>query len=126
MEKRFLLIVCALLSLSIALNAQMRTIEGLVKDNSDLPLIGVNILVKGTDSGTVTDFDGNFSLEVPTGQNTLMFSYTGYVAQEIDITNTSRVEVIMQEDVYGLDEVVVVGYGTQKKVNLTGSVDRVE
>jgi TonB-linked SusC/RagA family outer membrane protein len=123
MEKNFLLIVFCLLGLN--LSAQMRTVAGQVKDNSDLPLIGVNILVKGTDTGTVTDFDGNFSLEVPAGQNTLVLSYTGYIAQEVDITNTSQVEIVLQEDVYGLEEVVVVGYGTQKKVNLTGSVEQV-
>lgn len=98
----------------------------MVKDNSDMPLIGVNILVKGTGTGTVSDLDGNFNIEVPQGENVLVFSYTGYQPQEVDVSTSTRVEVVLQEDVYGLEEVVVVGYGTQKKVNLTGSVERID
>lgn len=124
MERSFLLIFGLLLSWSLA--GQVRTVNGHVKDNSDLPLIGVNILVKGTSIGTVSDLDGNFSIEVPQTQKMLVFSYTGYVAREVDISTNTQVEVILEEDVYGLEEVVVVGYGTQKKVNLTGSVERVE
>lgn len=91
-----------------------------------MPLIGVNILVKGTGTGTVSDLDGNFSIDVPGDRDVLVFSYTGYVAQEVNVSTSTRVEVVLAEDVYGLEEVVVVGYGTQKKVNLTGSVERVE
>lgn len=124
MERSFLLIACLLLSWSMI--GQVRTVSGLVKDNSDMPLIGVNILVKGTGTGTVSDLDGNFSIEVPQEQNMLVFSYTGYIAQEVNIGTATQLEIVLQEDVYGLEEVVVVGYGTQKKVNLTGSVERVE
>lgn len=109
-----------------SLTAQTRVISGVVKDNSDVPLIGVNILVKGTSTGTVTDLDGNFSLDVPQDENTLVFSYTGYVPQEVDVSATTRIDVVLREDVYGLEEIVVVGYGTQKKVNLTGSVEQVD
>lgn len=124
MQRHLLLLVCLLASWGLA--GQVRTISGLVKDNSNMPLIGVNILVKESGSGTVSDLDGNFSIDVSAGQNTLVFSYTGYQSQEVDITSASNVEVVLAEDVYGLEEIVVVGYGTQKKVNLTGSVERVE
>lgn len=124
MQRFLLLFVCLLTGWSLA--AQTRAISGMVKDNSNVPLIGVNILVKGTSTGTVTDLDGNFTLDVPQDENTLVFSYTGYVPQEVDVSATTQVDVILKEDVYGLEEIVVVGYGTQKKVNLTGSVEQVD
>ncbi|KQS30738.1 TonB-dependent receptor [Dyadobacter sp. Leaf189] len=88
-------------------------------------LPGVNVVVKGTQVGTVTDADGNFSISVPEGGTTLVFSYVGYLAQEIEIGTRSAIDVQMKADAKSLNEVVVVGYGTQKKVNLTGAVDQV-
>ncbi|WP_270633708.1 TonB-dependent receptor [Parabacteroides goldsteinii] len=99
-----------------------RRITGVVKDKSTgEPVIGVNVLVKGSTNGTVTDIDGRFSLEV-SSSDILSVSYIGYMSQEITVSNKEVIDVDLQEDSTSLDEVVVVGFGTQKKVNLTGSV----
>lgn len=97
----------------------------MVTDNYGEPIIGANIVVKGTTNGTVTDFDGNFSLEVPASA-TLTISYIGYLTKEIPVGNNSRIAVKLVEDTQSLDEVVVVGYGVQKKSDLTGSVVNVK
>ncbi|NOU60379.1 SusC/RagA family TonB-linked outer membrane protein [Marinifilum caeruleilacunae] len=102
-----------------------KKISGTVVDEQNLPLIGVNIVVKGSTIGTVTDFDGNFQLDVPENAM-LIFSFIGYVDQEIVVGNESTFNVILKEDVQGLNEVVVVGYGTQKKSDLTGAVASVK
>lgn len=102
------------------------TITGKVTGAADgISLIGVNVLVKGTTSGTVTDLDGNFSIEANAG-DILVFSYTGYKPQEVMVGNQRVINVTLSEDVTQLDEVVVIGYGTQKKSHLTGSISRVE
>lgn len=103
---------------------QQRSISGTVKDTKGDPIIGANVLIKGTTNGTITDIDGNFSLNVPNNV-TLVVSFIGYETQEIVVGNKSRISVSLTEDMEKLDEVVVVGYGTQKKVNLTGAVDQV-
>jgi len=100
-------------------------IKGVVTSSDGEPLIGVTILVKGANIGTVTDFDGSFDLDVPTGSETLVFSYTGFETQEVAIGGRSVIDLQLNESVTSLNEIVVVGYGTQKKANLTGSVDQV-
>ena len=85
-------------------------------------MIGVSVLVKGTTIGTVTDFDGNYTLEVPSGKNILEISYIGYKTKEITIGNNSLINIKMEPDTQALDEVVVIGYGTVKKRDLTGAV----
>jgi TonB-linked SusC/RagA family outer membrane protein len=103
-----------------------RKITGRVIDhtnNDGLP--GVNILIKGTQSGTVTDASGKYTLEIPDGGATLIFSFVGYVSQEIESGSRTVIDISMIADSKALSEVVVVGYGTQKKANLTGSVDQV-
>lgn len=110
MKKHSLLLMLMLFSV-ITLMAQ-RTITGKVTDESDAPLIAVSILVKGTSIGTVTDFEGNYALEMPEGATTLVFSYTGFNSQEIAIGTSNIIDVKMVQGV-ALDEVVVVGYGTQ-------------
>ena len=95
------------------------TITGKITDeDSGEPLIGVNILVKGTSRGTITDFDGNYSIEANEGE-TLVFSYTGYKDLEVPITTQTTINLGLSEDATQLDEVVVIGYGTQKKSHLT-------
>lgn len=89
-------------------------------DNSGLP--GVNILIKGTSQGMNTDSDGNFRIEVPDRQSVLVFSFVGYETKEVTVGNQTRIEVLLAPDIKSLSEVVVVGYGTQQKVNLTGAV----
>ncbi len=102
-----------------------KTIRGTVTDHTGEPLIGVNILVEGTASGTVTDLDGSYELTVPEGYNTLIFSYTGYRAERREIGTSDVIDVEMEEVAIGLDEVVVVGYGTQLRSEMTGNIAKV-
>lgn len=103
---------------------QDNKIIGTVLDPTGMPVIGANIKIKGTANGTITDMDGKFSLEVPKG-GTLVVTYVGYANQEISVGNQKTLSVTLKEDSEALDELVVVGYSTQKKVNLTGSVSTV-
>lgn len=102
-----------------------RKITGQVKDALGEPIIGANVVVKGTTNGTITDIDGNFSLEVPDNA-ILVVSYIGYTDRTVEVGNSSKVMVSLSEDTQKLDEVVVVGYGTQKKVNLTGAISSLD
>ena len=103
--------------------AQERTVTGTVVDGLKDPLIGVSIQQKGTDNGTITDADGRFSLTIRTNADAvLVFSYIGYVSQEIVVGNQQVLNVTLSEDTEQLDEVVVVGYGVQKKSSMTASV----
>lgn len=99
-----------------------KVVTGTIVDPSGMPVIGANVMVKGTTNGTITDMDGKFSLEVEGGA-TLQISYIGYANQEIKVGNQKTLSIALKEDAEALDEVVVVGYGTQKKVNLTGAVN---
>ncbi|MBO5015683.1 MAG: SusC/RagA family TonB-linked outer membrane protein, partial [Bacteroidaceae bacterium] len=106
--------------------AQDKTISGVVRSATDNePLIGVSVLVKGTTNGTITDFDGKYSLSVKTG-DVLVFSYIGYVTQGVTITNQTTLNVTLKEDAETLEEVVVVGYGTMKKKLVTGATVQVK
>ncbi|HMQ59406.1 MAG TPA: TonB-dependent receptor [Flavilitoribacter sp.] len=118
------ILALAFLCLCVSAFAQ-RSIRGKVADSNGEPLIGVNILVQGAGTGTVTDYDGNYSLEVPAGNDVLVFSYTGYASREITLGPSNVVDVVMEEGAIGLDEVIVVGYGTQIKSNLTGNIAKV-
>lgn len=100
---------------------QSSTLKGTIVDENDLPIIGANVLVKGTTNGTITDVDGNFSLDVENG-NILHISYIGYADQEIKVGGQNDLLVTLKENTKVLDELVVVGYLTQKKASLTGSV----
>jgi TonB-linked SusC/RagA family outer membrane protein len=104
---------------------QQRTVTGVVTDQSGQPLPGVTVVVAGTTTGTVTNSDGNFSLAIPDGAETLQFSFVGMRTQEVPIEGRTTFTVVMEEETIGMEEVVVVGYGTQRKVNLTGAVDQV-
>ncbi|GAA3575993.1 TonB-dependent receptor [Snuella lapsa] len=99
-----------------------QSVTGKITDANGVPLPGASILVKGTTNGTQTDFDGNFSLNITTENAILVISYIGYTTKEIPVNNQTSITVSLEENTAELDEVVVVGYGTQKKVNLTGSV----
>ena len=96
-------------------------ISGTILDNNNEPIIGANVSIKGTTTGTITDIDGNFSLDVSTGM-TLLVSYIGYATKEVPVGNQSVYKIIMTEDTQNLDEVVVVGYGTMKKSTVTGAI----
>lgn len=101
-----------------------RIIKGTILDATGMPVIGANVMVKGTTNGTITDMDGKFSLEVDKNA-ILVVSYIGYANQEIKVGNQNTLSITMKEDAEALDELVVVGYGVQKKVNLTAAVETV-
>lgn len=100
---------------------QAKTVTGTVTDVSGEPIIGANIRIKGTTTGTITDIDGNFSIKVEP-QSVIEVSYIGYLTQETVINNQKSIRFLLKEDTKTLDEVVVIGYGVQKKADLTGSV----
>ena len=104
---------------------QMHRVTGLVKDHTGEPVIGANIVEKGTSNGTITDINGRFSIEVPPGA-TLVVSYIGYLSKEIPVNNQKEIQVALVEDSQALSEVVIVGFGSQKKENLTGAVSQVK
>ena len=111
---------------SFGLLAQNRTVTGVVQDANGAPLMGAGIVVAGTTNGTVSNLDGTFSLSVPSGAVVLEVSSLGYVSQTVNVpAGQNRVSVVLQDDALSLNETVVVGYGTQKKVNLTGAVEQV-
>lgn len=98
---------------------QSRQVKGHIVDETGEPLIGVTVRVAGTSIGTVTDIDGNYTIQVPGGKNELELSYTGYKSRKISVAHP---DAALEPDALGLDEVVVVGYGTVKKKDLTGAV----
>ena len=101
------------------------SVEGSVYDENNIPLIGVSIVASDHKAGTITDVDGHFSIIVPNLNARLTFSYVGYETQEIALEGRKSLKVLMREDAELLDEVIVVGYGTQKKINVTGAISQV-
>lgn len=120
------LFVYAFLLFSSFCMAQEYDLSGTVNDASGMGLPGVNIVVKGSTKGTSTDFDGNFLLPKVLSGSTLVFSSIGYVTFEYKVTNANKITVTLQEDTKALEEVVVIGYGTQKKREVTGAVSTVD
>lgn len=116
---------CMLMLLSVtSVYAQEKSISGTVKDESGEAIIGANVKLVGGSTGSITDFNGNFKLNVP-AKGTLEISFIGYVTKKVVITNASTYDIVLKEDSKTLDEVVVVGYGTQKKATLTGAVSAI-
>lgn len=112
---------------AVAQDRQGRTVAGNVVDSkTGETLPGVNIILNGTTLGTVTDMDGSFSIQIPQGGGVLVFSFIGYIKQEVNVGPESIFNIALEPDAADLDEVVVVGYGTVKKRDLTGSVERVQ
>ncbi len=116
------MILCFIIFCPFILYGQRISISGNVKDKNGDPLIGVTIQVKGTNSGTITDFDGKYLLPNVSKKSILAFSYIGMVTQEIEVNGKSSINVVLRDDSELLEEVVVVGYSTQKKVSVTGAV----
>lgn len=102
------------------------TVQGKVTDSTGTPLTGVTVLVKGSATGTSTDLDGNYALAVANTEETLVFSFLGFVSREIPVNGRSSIDVVLREAATELDELVVVGYGMQKKASLTGAVSAVK
>jgi TonB-linked SusC/RagA family outer membrane protein len=113
--------LCLFLSIGTAYAADI-PIKGKVTDTSGEAMIGVTVIVKNTSIGAITDIDGNYEIAIPDRSSVLRFTYIGYVAKEEPVGNRTVIDVQMQEDINILNEIVVVGYDTQKKVNLTGAV----
>ena len=103
-------------------SAQNFEISGTIVDEFNMPIPGVNVIVKNTTNGVATDFDGNFTISDVASGSTLVFSYLGYITQEVIVTNNSKLNITLAEDVAQLNEVVVIGYGTQTKKEITGAV----
>ncbi len=102
---------------------QTFTVTGtVVNSNGDIPLLGASVIQKGTLNGAITDFDGNFSIDDIASGDILVFSYLGFITQEIAVTSSQVLSVSLQEDIASLDEIVVIGYGAQKKKEITGAV----
>lgn len=120
-QQVFLLAFLIMVAFGTAVGFGQTTISGTVTDGTG-PLPGVNVVAQGTTTGTVTDFDGNYSIDAPQGVTVLVFSYVGFTTQQISIDGRSTINVVMAEDAQSLKEVVVVGYGTQRKADLTGAV----
>lgn len=124
---RSLTAIVLLLAFALSASAQTRTVSGTVLDTNQQPLIGVGVVVSGTTNGTITGADGTFSLRVPSGNVILNVSSLGYVTKDVTLSsNQDRVTVVLEEDSMSLEETVVIGYGTQKKVNLTGAITAVD
>ncbi len=118
--KIFLFSICALFACAINSHAQS-LVKGTVTDGTGEPLPGVSIVVKGTTNGTVTDMDGKYSIQAA-AKDILSFSYIGMTNQDIKVAGRTVINIVMKDDVAALDEVIVVGYGVQKKQSLTGAV----
>lgn len=119
------LLVCIMLFCSAIAFAQNQ-ITGHVVDTTGEPVIGANVTVKGTATGTITDIDGNFTLPIESNDGILIVSFIGYKSAEVSINGKTQINVVLKEDTETLDEVVVVGYGTQTKKSLTGAISDVK
>lgn len=125
LRKSWYLCLFALLFCTNAMMAQNRTVTGTVLDENNVPLPGVSVVLQGSQSGAISDFDGNFEISVPQTGASLKFTYIGYTPQTVAVQGQDNISVTMQPDVTALDEVVVVGYGTQLKRDVTGATSSV-
>ena len=119
------LLLLMLLAVLPLLGWAQQMVRGVVTDKTGDPLIGVSVLVKGTPTGVTTDIDGNYAIAARTGQ-TLVFSYVGMTTQEVKVGQSSTLDIVMQDNAMNLDDVVVVGYGKQKKSSITGAVSAIK
>lgn len=121
----FVLTLVLLIFMAGSSYAQNRNVSGVIKSSTGETMPGVNVLVKGTTIGTATDIDGNFSLNVPSDESILVFSFIGYSSKEVLVGNASELNIVLEEDLSSLSEVVVVGYGTQERAKVTGAISSV-
>ncbi len=124
--RKFTCLLIVFLSGLLSAHAQSFSVSGTVVDDNNIPLLGVNIIVKGESRGATTDFDGNYTVDNVSPGDVLQFSFIGFVAQEVTVTNDQTINVQLITDAEALEEVVVVGYGTQRKSNVVGSVSSVD
>ena len=124
-SRRFAVALTFVLEGGMLLAANLIPVKGVVKDTSGEPLAGVTVRIKDGKSGTITDVNGYFVLDVEKGKK-LLLSYIGYSETEVLVKDDQQMQIVLKEDVQQLQEVVVVGYGTAKKVNLVGAVDQID
>ncbi|MEX2512445.1 MAG: TonB-dependent receptor [Cyclobacteriaceae bacterium] len=124
--KRILMLVCYMCFLHYSFGQGGRTVTGTVTDNSEASIPGVNVLVKGTSVGAITDIDGSYTINVPDGSNTLVFSFIGYQTQEVNIGNNTRIDLSLEPSMADMEEVVVIGYGEMSREVLTTSVSKMD
>lgn len=124
-QRIILLILFFVFMTPLGVLAQNIQLTGLVTDVANEAIIGASIVEKGTTNGVITDFDGNFTLNVP-ANSTIVISYVGYATQEIAVNGRNHIKVVLKEDTEMLDEVIVVGYGTMKKSDMTGAISSVD
>ena len=126
MRLKFKWIYTLLLALSMQFSfAQEKTVSGVVSDGTG-PIPGANVIVKGTKNGVQTDFDGKFTITLKNPNAILVVSFLGFETKEIVVNNQTTITIVLQEESATLNEVVVVGYGTQKKITLTGAVSSIK
>ena len=116
----FLVVIMSILGFSVF--AQNKTVTGTVTDNKGNTLPGVNIVIVGTNSGVATDVDGKYSLEIPNGKSTIQVSSVGFATQSVNVSNRSVVNIVLIEEASQLEEVVITGYQTLRKKDITGAV----
>ena len=123
---KYKVLLLMMLLIASGANAQnKRKIAGTVTDESGEPIIGASVMLKGTNNGTITSMDGTFQMEVTDG-DVLRISYIGYLEQQVTVSSNKELKVTMLEDLASLDEVIVIGYGTAKRRDFTGSVSSVK
>ncbi|MDO6792069.1 TonB-dependent receptor [Tamlana sp. 1_MG-2023] len=122
--KKFLTVIVFMVSVSVF--AQNKTVSGVIKDSGGIPLPGANILEKGTTNGALTDFDGEFNISNLSENSILEISYVGFAKLEVPVQGKTRLNIVLEEDAAALEAVVVIGYGTVKKKDLTGAVSTVD
>ncbi len=117
--------LCCMAFFSLTTLTAQRTISGTITNAAEEPMIGASILVTGTTSGTITDFEGNFELSIPDGYDEIRVSYTGYQEQVLQLSADNIYAITLSDDVIGLEDVIVIGYSPQKRKDLTGSVSSI-
>jgi len=120
--EKVLTIMLPLLFFSLSIFGQAKVVKGVVTDESNLPMAGVNVVIKGTTTGTFTDANGRYSIEVPSDDAVLVFSFVGYQSEEVTVGTQTQIDLNLVLDLVSLGDIVVVGYGTQRKEAVTGSV----
>jgi TonB-dependent outer membrane receptor, SusC/RagA subfamily, signature region len=118
------ILLTLMVAFSLGISAQNITVTGTVTDKNQEPLIGVTVQVSGTSMGTITDINGGFTLNIAADE-VLIISYVGYVPQEITVAGRSTLHIVLEEDMQTLEEIIVIGYGTAKRKDFTGSVSSV-
>ena len=118
-----LMLLCLIATSFVTVNGQQINVSGTVIDREDqLPLPGVSVIIKGTTIGTVTDAEGKYNLAAPSNQSIIVFTFVGYTTQEIQVGSQNLINVSMSQDLRQLSEVVITGYGSQLKQDLTGNI----